>query len=231
MLPVNPSELTVTREGRNDTVDIVAMGETNLLKTPSLKEIEFESFIPVQNSGGSGGRGGYVEEKATVYTPKFYIDFFEAVQNQKETLRLVITGLDINLEVALESFEYSWEAPDEDMHYSLSFKEYRQNDIKTEVIKQLTTAINSNNATKTATSSQNTTTRQNTPKKLCVGSKVKVNGQLHRDSYGGGPGYVEKNETRKVSILADESRPRPVHVTTLDGGARGWVKRSECEVI
>lgn len=59
-------------------------------------------------------------------------------------------------------------------------------------------------------------------KKIGRGSRVIVNGQLHADSYGGGPGLTERNAERKISLIA-RGRKYPYHVTTLSGGARGWV--------
>ena len=34
MLPANPPELTIGKEGKNGTVEIVALGDMNLLRTP-----------------------------------------------------------------------------------------------------------------------------------------------------------------------------------------------------
>lgn len=215
LLPVNPQEITITRGGRNSTEEIVETGEINILKTPSLKEIEFESFIPTANAGG------YVEQNATVYAPKFYRDFFEAVQSRKEPIRLIITGLDINLQMSVETFDYRWEGSDSDMYYTLTLKEYKAFKAKVAIIK-----------TATPSSSSANSKRENTSKKLAVGAKVRVNGTLRKDSYGSSPGVTEKNAIRKISIIvSDSSRPFPIHVTTLEGGWRGWVRRNEVEVI
>ena len=50
-LPVNPSKLEIKASGNNSNLNIVNLGDISILKTPGLKEISFESFIPVQNSG------------------------------------------------------------------------------------------------------------------------------------------------------------------------------------
>lgn len=63
-----------------------------------------------------------------------------------------------------------------------------------------------------------------------MNSIVVVNGQLHRDSLGSGPGITEQNAKRKISLVAPGSK-YPYHVTTLDGGSRGWVKESDVKSV
>ena len=67
------------------------------------------------------------------------------------------------------------------------------------------------------------------PKKIGIGSTVKVNGRLHLDSYGRGPGMYEKNATRQVIYIVP-GRKYPVCVG-IGGIARGWVKRSEVKRV
>jgi len=216
-LPVNPEKLVVEAPGKNSTVSIVSLGDVNLLKIPGLKGISFESFIPVVNSGS------YVQANATVYAPKFYQDFFEAVQSQREPINFVVSGLNVSLKMAVEDFEYWWEGSDPDMHYKLTLKEYR--DFSTGIVQLSVPTV-----AKPVPIVAPTAPRKNTPKKVTVGSKVRVNGRLHRDSYGSGPGATEKNAIRLVNFIAS-GRSHPYHVTTLDGGWRGWVTASSVEVI
>ena len=211
-LPVNPEKLVVEAPGDNSEVSIVNLGDINLLKIPGLKRIAFESFIPVQNAGS------YVQAGARVQSSKFYRDFFQAVQEQREPINFVVSGLGVSLQMAIEDFEYWWEGSDQDMHYKLTLKEYR--DYSFGVV-QL--------ASPTAPTVE-ASPRVNTPKKVAVGSKVRVNGRLHRDSYGTGAGATEKDAIRTVNFVKP-GRSHPYHVTTLNGGWRGWVTASAVEVV
>ncbi|WP_460730449.1 hypothetical protein, partial [Nocardia heshunensis] len=68
------------------------------------------------------------------------------------------------------------------------------------------------------------------PKKVGRGSKVVVNGQLHRSSTGSGVGATERNATRKLTLVATGAK-YPYHVATLSGGARGWVSKSAVKAV
>lgn len=212
-LPVNPEKLEVQVSGDNATINVINLGDTSILKSPGLKTIEFESFIPTQNSGS------YVENDVQIFEAEFYKKFFEAIQAQKEPINFAVTELNVAMPMSVEDFRYWWEGGDPDMHFKLSLKQYRQSTIKV-------TTIGSSSVTP-ATSN---TARQNTAKTPVVGSKVLVNGRLYRDSYGRGPGATEKNATRVIGIV-EKGRPYPYHVETLDGGWRGWVSADSVEVI
>lgn len=212
-LPVNPPKLELQVPGGNTTLNIVNLGDTSILKNPGLKTLSFESFIPTQNSGS------YVESDVQVFAAEFYKNFFEAVMAQKEPINFVVTELNIALSMSVEDFSYWWEGGDPDMHFKISLKQYRKSAIKI-------TTIGSSSVTPTT----NNTTRENTAKIPVLKSKVLVNGRLHRDSYGAGPGATEKNATRIIGIIK-KGRPYPYHVETLEGGWRGWVSADSVEVI
>ena len=212
-LPVNPPKLEIQAKGENSTLNIVNLGDISILKKPGLKTISFESFIPVQNSGS------YIQSDVQVFTADFYKNFFEAVQAQKEPINFVITELNIAMQVSVEDFNYWWDGGDPDMHFKLSLKQFRQGTIKITTI-----------GTSSVTPTTNNSARQNTAKTPVVRSKVLVNGRLHRDSYGAGPGATEKNATRIIGIIK-KGRPYPYHVETLEGGWRGWVSADSVEVI
>ncbi|MDE7060884.1 MAG: hydrolase, partial [Lachnospiraceae bacterium] len=51
---------------------------------------------------------------------------------------------------------------------------------------------------------------------------VLVNGRLHRDSYGNGPGQTKNNYRGKINFI-NQKGSHPYHVTTPTGGWLGWV--------
>lgn len=215
MLPVNPEKFEVQGPGNNTTESLVSSGDINILKLPGLRKVSFESFIPVTGSGA-----GYILQDAPLYTPQFYIDFFTAIRNQKEPINLVVAGLGVTITMGIESFDYRWEGSDEDMWYELELKEWKAYNATIIQIAQPTSPA----------PAKETPSRENTPKEVAIGVTVRVNGRLHRDSYGSGPGQTEKNAIRKISHI-NRKGAYPYHVVTLEGGWRGWVSEGSVEVI
>ena len=68
--------------------------------------------------------------------------------------------------------------------------------------------------------------RESDPVKVTIGSTVIVNGRLHRDSYGQGAGKTLSNYRGKINFI-NEKGSHPYHVTDLNGGWLGWVRRSD----
>ena len=220
MLPVNPEEFTVEGPGNNSTENIVGTGDVNILKLPGLRKIKFKAWVPSYNTSA-----GYIVRGAPVLSPDRYIEWFQMVRGSKEAVTLVVTDLNVTLQVAIESFDYAWKGGDDDMHYTLSLREWKPFEAKViEVPKEEPAPVVD------PAPPQNTPPRENTPKTPTVGATVIVNGRLHRDSYGSGPGATEKDAKRKISHIAS-GRAYPYHVTTLDGGWRGWVAESAVQVV
>ncbi len=120
-LPVNPLEdITLTLKSGNKTIDLVALGEVTLLGDRALSAITIKSIFPAQKySWVSAGN---------LRDPDYYVDYLTKRLTRKKTVRLVITGdgVDINMRCSIESF-----APQrpfgevEDVYYTLTLKEYR----------------------------------------------------------------------------------------------------------
>ena len=219
-LPVNPTKLSIKAPSKSASVDVVNLGDVSILKTPGLQTLEVESFIPAVNAGS------YVQPGVQVYAPEFYRDFFQAVQRQKEPVNFIVTGLNVNLQMSVEDFEFWWEGSDPDMHFRVSLKEYQRQAARVTI----TRPTNSNTESSNAGSSSAGSGRANVAKKVAIGSKVVVNGQLFKTSYKQGGGVTEKNAVRKVNFIKT-GRACPYHVTTLEGGWRGWVTADSVEVV
>lgn len=208
--PVNPESIAYAKESNNETVEVVRLGEINRLAITSLASLEFESWLP-----GAPGRFGRTNNK--FWKPKQYIDFIEKIRKEEKPLRFVVTDTQINFLASIEHFEWEHRAGEEkDVYYTIELKEYRPYEArKVKVVQQISTPIRPA-VTKTPTKSKSTN------KPVTIGATVIVNGRLHRDSYGTGPGQTEKNARRKVNFIA-KGRSHPYHVTLLNGGWRGWV--------
>lgn len=207
-LPVNPAEVTVKRESDDKSETVIKLGEVNLLGEDKLQEISIESSLPMDPK-----EAHYASAVEFLNSAQDYIDWIENARKSKKPIRLVISTTKISLKSTIASFEYGMKnGYDGEYIYTLSLKEFRPFEAKKIGIKQ--------QPEKTVEE------RPSPPVKVGIGSVVVVNGQLHRDSQGNGPGLTEQNAKRKISLVVPGATC-PYHVTTLDGGARGWVKESD----
>lgn len=217
--PVNPETVNFAKESNNETTDVVRLGEINVLGITSLGEISFESFFPGFKNGA------YVQTKNKFWKPKKYIDLIEKIRREKKPCRFVVTDTLINTLVSIESFEYEYRAGEEsDVYFSITLKEYRSHDAKFVKVVQQVSRPSAPKVTKKPTKNKSTN------KQITAGCTVIVNGRLHRDSYGAGPGLTEKNAKRKVNFIK-KGRKCPYHVTLLNGGWRGWVSASSVKRV
>ncbi|WP_125764420.1 hypothetical protein [Companilactobacillus hulinensis] len=207
-LPINPAEVELTAETDDKSETVIDLGEVNLIGDSKLRSISVQSTLPL-----SPADEHYVSAQNLLGSAQDYIDWIIKIQESKKPMRLVISSTKISFKATISSFQYGFKnGYDGEYAYTLVLKEYRpyvakklgakQEPVKTEPI------------------------RPSPPNKVGMGSTVIVNGQLHRDSAGNGAGVTEQNATRKISLVNPGSA-YPYHVTTLDGGARGWVRESD----
>lgn len=224
-LPVNPDKIKLSREGNNETTEIVSLGEINMLKAPKLAAMELESFFPATADAS------YVLTKGDFKPPNSYVDFIENVRKVKKPLRLIVSDTKINLLCAIESFEYGVQAgPAGEIFYTLSLKEYQSYGVK-EV--KVTDYGSNRPKTKNVNTSVSVSKPKPAPpakKSVYAGCTVIVNGQLHRDSYGAGPGQWRRNFKGKINFINTKGS-HPYHVTTMSGDWQGWVLASAVEVV
>lgn len=217
-LPVNPEELEVVKEGNNDTTEVVKLGEISIPKDTKLATIEFESFLPKYNIGS------YIRTKNKFQGPQFYIDFIEKVRSDKKPVRFIVSDTNINMLALIDNFKYSYKAGDEDIYYSIGITEYRDYKVKT-------VNISNYQSNRPVIKKETTESRPaSTNKAVTPGCNVIVNGRLHRDSYGAGPGKTLSNYRGKVNFVKN-GRSHPYHVTSPSGGWMGWVTSSSVKVI
>lgn len=202
-LPVNPSEVKLSYETDDSSHTIINLGEINNVGKVKLTSITISSVFPKK-------KARYVSSKK-FWKPDTYIKKLKAIQNKKQKVRLVIASTKISVLMTISKFEYGFENGFADEYtYELQLKQYRS--YKYKKIK--------------SPKSKSKKNRSSPAKKVGVGSIVIVNGRLHRDSYGSGPGVYEKNAKRKITYMAP-GRAYPIHVALVNGGPRGWVKKSE----
>lgn len=213
-LPVMPSTITVDRIMDVAQNTVIKTGEVDRIGERKLNEQTIEGIIPIypRNSHLTTATAPWANGRD-------YIGTIEGWQDSKKPGRLVITSdRQMSGRVTVSHFEWGMkDGNSSEYYYKLVIREWRDYDAKKITIQ--------NN--KTADYGE---PRPAPANKLGVGSRVIVNGQLHRDSYGMGPGLTERNAERVISLVAN-GRDYPYHVALVGGGARGWVTASSVRLI
>ncbi|MGJ4013041.1 hypothetical protein ACLOEZ_10540 [Levilactobacillus brevis] len=214
-LPINPKEFNIDAATDDKTVSVVKLGQINLIGDEKLKSIEIASTLPVKTADVH-----YLSTEAVYKNGQTYLDKLNKLYKAKKPIRLVISGTKVTFKGIISEFKYGMADGFADEYaYTLKIGEY-----KTHKAKKVKAKKKSKKVAKKGKS------RSKPPKKIGRGSKVTVNGRLHRDSVGNGPGATERNATRKISLVAPKAK-YPYHVATLSGGARGWVSKSAVKAV
>ena len=129
-LPVIPSSFEVNIPHQNTTINIVNLGEINLIGKTGLMNMTIESFFPNQQYNFCL----YKDFKE----PYEYIKQLLKWKNSGKPIRVVVTGTPINYAMAIENIVYSEIDGTGDVYFTLELKEYRF--IKTPSSNTLTTA-------------------------------------------------------------------------------------------
>ncbi len=115
-LPIIPPEFQLKSSNTNEQVRINAIGMINLLGKRNLKEIGIETFFPSQEYNFVAYKG--------FPKPWDCVKLIAGWKDSGKPLRLIITGTAVNMEVAVESFEYGPRDGTKDVYFSLVLSEY-----------------------------------------------------------------------------------------------------------
>lgn len=122
-LPILPESFELTVDNLNSVVNVNAIGDINLIGKTGLKEISFSSFFPVQDY--------YFNEYSNPMKPFQFISKLESWRLSGKPVRVIVTRTHINLEMAIESFNYGERDGTKDVYYTITFKEYKRLKTKT----------------------------------------------------------------------------------------------------
>lgn len=117
VLPVNPSEIEISETNLNEKVNILNLGEINLIGKRGLVTLSIESFFPGKNSPFAKGRK--VRDAA---------EYKNLIKNWKESgkpVRAIIPAAEFNIAMAIDSFTYTIREGTNDIKYKLELSEYR----------------------------------------------------------------------------------------------------------
>lgn len=218
LLPVTPSKIQMKINNANTTLTLINEGEINVLKKAKLTDIEFECDIPQI-------RHQYAVYPSGFKGASYFLNYFESLKTSKKPFQFIVCRrlpsnkkmFNTNIKVSLEDYQITEDAKEGfDIKVKIKLKQYREYGTKT--INVVMTG------SKPRAVAQNTraesTVRDSKP--VGIGSEVILNGRLHRDSYGNGPGQTRTNYRGKVNFI-NLKGSHPYHVTTPEGGWLGWV--------
>lgn len=133
--PITPSELTIKVGSNNKTVSLVSGGDINILKSPSLVEVEFDARFPMRQYPYA--------RKFTKF--KKYWDTFLDLKEKKQSFRFIVARTtpngkrtwDTNLLMALDEVEIKESADEgDDVILSFKLKEFVEYGVKKVTIKK-----------------------------------------------------------------------------------------------
>ena len=151
--PITPSELTIKVGSNNKTVTLINEGDVNILKSPSLIEVDFEARFPMRQYP---------------YARKFtkfenYWNEFKELKEQKKSFRFIVARTtpngkrtwDTNLLMALEEFELKESADEgDDVIVSFKLKQYKEYGIRQIKLKKKSTSKGKSKTTSTSKKSR-----------------------------------------------------------------------------
>jgi len=228
-LPVNPESYSITQDNDNGNYNVLGVGPIMIPRTPKLRMASWSGLLP--------GRAdlGAVLTSGAFQPPKFYIDFLQTAMDEKQVLRFVANRcmedgsaiFDTNMEVLVTRFKAEERGGETgDFYYDIALSEYRDYSPKTVKLQPSAEAGQPVTATEE--------TNRSIPKgQLTVGQPVVVNGNCWYTSQGDEPHGTLSGFRGKISriVTTDPQRAYPYHITTEDGGAKGWVAASQIQAV
>lgn len=206
--PITPSELKIKVGSKNEVITLIGGGDINVLKSPTLAEIEFEARFPMRQYP-------YAREFKDFQS---YYDVFQKLKEDRKSFKFIVVRTtawgnrtwDTNLLVALEDFDIVESADEgDDVIVKFNLKQY-----KVYGVKVLKTPNSNSTATSTSTSTKpridnnkasNTQyyTIQNGDTLWAIAKKYYGNGGLYTKIYDANKTAIEndaKKHGKKSSI-------------------------------
>lgn len=128
--PVTPSEVNVEYGTNNKVVTLIDEGDVNILKSPTLTEVEFEARFPMR-------KYPYSREVQNI---EWYTNIFEKLMLNKTPFTFIVARTtvggkhtwDTNMKVSLEKMKVEESADEgDDVLITFSLKQYKEYSVKT----------------------------------------------------------------------------------------------------
>ena len=158
-LPITPAELTITHGSNNKVVTLISEGDVNILKSPSLTEIEFEARFPMRKYPFSR------EPRDVTY----YLNKFEELKTKKKSFTFIVTRSTPNgkqntwsttMKSSLEDFKVKESADEgDDVIVAFKLKQYKEDGGKTLKTKKCKPETTSNSENERSTDNKTSETK------------------------------------------------------------------------
>ena len=116
-LPVKPTDFNVTVAHRNTVVNVIQVGDINLIGNTGLREIPLSSFFPAKDYNFSNNSGRK--------SPTACVEQIEKWRKSGKPVRVIITDC-LNMEATIESFTWGERDATGDTYYTIALKEYKK---------------------------------------------------------------------------------------------------------
>ncbi len=145
-IPVLPESFSVSMGTKDQSVDIIGLGEILIAQNPVATEFSFSSFFPVNSFPGISDE--------LIVEPKTLRDTIADWKNTTQPVHLIVTGVGIDFYCRISKFKPVEKGGDVGtIYYDIAFKEYRDVSVR---------KVNVNEITGKATVSKKTTRTDNT---------------------------------------------------------------------
>lgn len=133
-LPISPSSLTLKVNNKNKVVELLNLGDVNILKEPGLSEFNFKILLPGQELPFAVYPNGFK-------MPEFYLERFEKYKVERKPVRFIVSRVatwgeplfDTNMLVSLEEYTIEEKAGEVgDVYVDIKLKQYKE--YKTQVV-------------------------------------------------------------------------------------------------
>lgn len=199
--PITPGELTIKVGSNNKVVTLISEGDINILKSPSLTEIEFEARFPMR-------KYPYSREYSAFQN---YFDKFKDLKENKKPFRFIVARemmkggrtWDTNILVALEEFEINEDADEgDDVLITFTLKQYKEYGVKQLPASSIKTTTSTSSITRpntNAPSSNNKSSSYTIKNGDCLWN-------IAKKFYGDGSKWTKIYNTNKSAIEADAKK-------------------------
>ena len=129
LLPIAPEKLQIKVNNQNKKITLINEGEVNILKSPSLSDVEFEVLLPNQNYPFANYVNGF-------QPASFYMQKLKELKKEKKSFQFIVTRtfpggkmlFDTNMTVSLEDYTIKEDAKKygTDQVVSIKLKEYKE---------------------------------------------------------------------------------------------------------
>lgn len=127
LLPIAPAKLELKVNNKNKTMDLINLGEVNILKKPGLTDIEFEARIPHNKYPFATYKDGYKEAK-------YFLEEIEKLKVNNKPFQFIVSRTSpsgtilfhTNIKVSIEEYTVIEDAEDSsDLTIPIKLKQFR----------------------------------------------------------------------------------------------------------